>query len=137
MNSFASKVSLSALFALTASAQYTTTLADCWVFAKMFNSACGVDENSTVAYNENLDWMTSESSVDSTCSLNTSASSDLKLKCPETATEVAASASCTIPRKNCVTCEEVSSTVFIRFQSNSMPARCYATNDSSGFPKQH
>lgn len=58
-----------------------------------------------------------------------------QIMCPGSSTK---KDSCVLTYKQCVTCNYKSSTdVYIRYQSNGIPANCYRTqNDSTNFPKE-
>ena len=107
---------------LSAANAYDTTLSDCESFAAQFNGTCGGEDEGDAYPDDQSSWGTG---VDITCTGDT-------VNCLGSDTN-----SCTVTRKNCVTCRQSSSLVYIRFQSNGMPNHCYGA-DSSTYPaSQH
>ena len=86
-------------------AGYSSSLADCELFAALFANTCS-STTSTVD-------LTSVASSTFTCN------SDVGLCAAGT------TSSCAWSRQLCVTCSEINSEVYIRVQSNGMPNHCY------------
>jgi hypothetical protein len=115
---------------IAAASAYTESLADCQTFAAQFSGTCGgtVIGNALPEYNTgtpNPNW---GPGTDITCSMNGSLSSDdpTTVRCPNGGGE---QTSCTVNRKNCVTCRQDNTQVYIRYQSNGMPNHCYGTEE--------
>ena len=122
MKSFALAVTISAVNA------YTQTLADCEAFAAQFNGTCGGTGNANAfpEYSTTVPNPAWGVGADITCSMNASLSSDDPdtVRCPNGGGE---QTQCTVNRKNCVTCRQANTQVYIRYQSNGMPNHCYGT----------
>jgi len=124
-----SRLVLAVLFAETTLA-YTNKLDSCRAFAALWGGGCGGTE-STNAY-QTADWNVAGAGVD-TSNCATGDSSVFALA-PITGAKVN---SYSIFSRNCITCRQSGTDVFIRYQSNNMPKICYGSNveQTSQFPK--
>ena len=99
----------SMLFTTSVRAEYSQTIADCKTVANKFMNTCTGAPTTAVT-----DW-DSFTGATVTCS---------QTSCP---TGYGTAPNCSWTRKLCVTCSTVSSVVYMRIQTNTLPAHCYST----------
>lgn len=110
---------------ISAASAYDESLSDCETFANQFNGTCG-NSNSANVYPDYVDGFTGwGTGTDIECAIRGTADSDdpSDVQC----NSGGGVTPCTVNRKNCVTCRQASTQVYIRYQSNGMPNHCFGT----------
>ena len=120
-----------AVAAITAANAYDQSLANCQSFAAQFDGTCGGETEGDAFPDVDASFTGWGTGSSITCAPYIYDSPDESvINCPNNGGSSANT--CTVTRKNCVTCRENGAQVYIRYQSNGMPTHCYGSYKDGG-----